>query len=134
MIMNKVFVDSNIILYLMDSDNTKRSIAQQILLSKPYISPQVLTEVGNVCKRRFKFTKSQVLDLWADLLNDCILVPTSSSTFSKAISISKKYDFQIFDSLIVASALDSECVTLYSEDMQHQMLVEKALTIINPFV
>ncbi len=131
--MNKVFIDSNIVLYLMDEDEQKRTIAAQILALRPLISPQVLTETANVCKRRFKYTKEQILNLWADLTNDCFLVPTDVTIFSDAIKLSKQYNFQVFDALIVASALKAGCKTLYSEDMQHKMLVEKSLTIINPF-
>jgi predicted nucleic acid-binding protein len=45
--MNKIFIDSNIILYLMDNDVHKRSISEGILLLNPFISAQVLTEVAN---------------------------------------------------------------------------------------
>jgi predicted nucleic acid-binding protein len=117
----------------MDIDDQKRLIAEQILISKPFISAQVLTEVANVCKRRFKYRKDQLLNLWGDLLTDCILTQTDVATFNKAIALSKQYDFQLFDSLIVASALNTGCSMLYSEDMQHQMVIEKSLTIVNPF-
>ena len=134
MTMNNIFIDSNIILYLLDTDAKKQSIAQEILNHKPFVSPQVLTEVANVCKRRFRYTKTQVLNLWTDLLTDCILIQTSQDTFHKAIALSRQYDFQIFDSLIVASALNAGCDKLYSEDMQHKMIIENRLTIINPFI
>ena len=39
-----------------------------------------------------------------------------------------------WDSLIVATALSSECSILYSEDMQHNQLIENKLRIINPFI
>jgi len=35
--------------------------------------------------------------------------------------------------LIVATALDAGCDTLYSEDMQHGQIIDNRLTIINPF-
>jgi predicted nucleic acid-binding protein len=35
--------------------------------------------------------------------------------------------------MIVASALENNCTTLYSEDMQHQQIIENQLLIINPF-
>ncbi|MBS1533005.1 MAG: PIN domain-containing protein [Bacteroidetes bacterium] len=132
--MNEIFIDSNIILYLLDVDKHKRSIAQDLLLKRPCISAQVLTESANVCKRRFKYTKEQLLNLWSDLLTDCLLVQTDSRTFITAITLSKKYDFQVYDALIVASALNSECGVLYSEDMQHNMLVENKVRIVNPFI
>ena len=45
-----------------------------------------------------------------------------------------RYDFQLFDSIVVASALEAGCNTLYSEDLQHGLVVEKQLKIINPFI
>jgi len=132
--MSKVFIDSNIVLYLLDTDLQKQKIAGEIILSNPTLSAQVLTEVANVCKRKFKYSKDEVLNLWADLLSDCQQIPTNSSTFHKAIQLVNRYKFQLFDALIVASALEANCNTLYSEDMQHQMVVEKQLTIVNPFL
>ncbi|MGB3590011.1 MAG: hypothetical protein WBA23_25925 [Tunicatimonas sp.] len=38
-----------------------------------------------------------------------------------------------FDSIIVAEALEADCTALYSEDMQHNLLVEKQLRILDPF-
>jgi predicted nucleic acid-binding protein len=87
-----------------------------------------------VCKRKFKYTKGQSLSLWSDLLDDCIFVSTNKSTFEKAALLTKRYDFQLFDAIIIASALEMKCDILYSEDMQHEMLVESKLIIINPFI
>jgi predicted nucleic acid-binding protein len=45
-----------------------------------------------------------------------------------------RYDFQLFDSIVVASALEAGCEILYSEDFQHNQLIENRLRIINPFI
>ena len=45
----------------------------------------------------------------------------------------QRYDFQLFDSVIVASVLEAECDILYSEDLHHGLIVEDKLTILNPF-
>jgi predicted nucleic acid-binding protein len=37
------------------------------------------------------------------------------------------------DSLILATALENGCDIVYSEDMQHNHILENRLTIINPF-
>jgi predicted nucleic acid-binding protein len=134
MIMNEVFIDSNIVLYLMDSDIRKRAVAQEILLLKPFINAQVLTEVANVCKRKFGYDKENILNLWNDLITDCHFIETNKATFYNSIELVKKYNFQIFDSLIVASAVEAHCAILYSEDMHHKLVVESKLTIINPFL
>ncbi|MDB4902071.1 MAG: hypothetical protein JWQ63_1352 [Mucilaginibacter sp.] len=118
----------------MDSNSHKKSIAQNLLLLKPFINAQVLTEVANVCKRRFNYSKDDILNLWTDLLSDCNFMQTTRTTFNQAIELTPKYDFQIFDSIIISSALEANCKIFYSEDMQHKMVVESKLTIINPFV
>lgn len=38
------------------------------------------------------------------------------------------------DALIVAAALASDCDVLLSEDMQHGMMVDGRLTIVDPFL
>jgi predicted nucleic acid-binding protein len=43
------------------------------------------------------------------------------------------YGFSFWDSMIVASALDNHCSVLYSEDFQHNQIIEGRLQIINPF-
>jgi predicted nucleic acid-binding protein len=50
-----------------------------------------------------------------------------------ATQIMNKYDLQLFDAIIIASALESGCSILYSEDMNDGQVIEKSLRIINPF-
>ena len=44
----------------------------------------------------------------------------------------ERFDFSIYDGLIVASALEAGCGVLYTEDMQHGQKIEE-LVINNPF-
>ena len=43
------------------------------------------------------------------------------------------YAFSYWDSLVISSALESGCSILYSEDMQNGQVINKKLTIKNPF-
>ena len=131
---NKIFLDSNIILYLFDLDQDKISISQNLIAQNPIINSQILVKVGNVCKRKFGFTKSQVCELWRDLINDCVCEQINEFTMHEAIRLINKYDFQLFDAIIVAGALNAGCDILFSEDMQHNLLVENRLKIMNPFL
>jgi predicted nucleic acid-binding protein len=94
----------------------------------------VLTEVANACKRKFQYNKEATIKPWNFLLTDCNFIQTNKSTFQSGIQLVEKYNFQLYDSLIVASALESGCKILYSEDMHHKLVVEKKLTIIDPFL
>ena len=61
-------------------------------------------------------------------------MPVNQNCLEKAESLIHQYDFQIFDAIIVATALENNYDTLYSEDMQHELIVERKLKIINPFL
>lgn len=63
----------------------------------------------------------------------CQYVPFTQETILLANKLLRKYDFQIFDSFIVASALEHDCKNLYTEDLQHLLMVEDKLRIINPY-
>jgi predicted nucleic acid-binding protein len=46
----------------------------------------------------------------------------------------QRYGLGFYDALIVAAAQFDQCETLYSEDMQHGLVIDGTLTIINPFL
>jgi predicted nucleic acid-binding protein len=58
--------------------------------------------------------------------------PLSIKTHEAAVDLASQYGYQIYDALILAAALDSQCDVLYTEDMQNGQKIG-ALTIRNPF-
>ena len=54
-------------------------------------------------------------------------------TYEIAFNIRQKYNISYWDSLVIASALQSGCDTLYSEDMQDGLILENGLRVVNPF-
>ena len=78
--------------------------------------------------------KSDLLRMCAEWLENCQIQSVSLSTIKLAYHLIQRYDFQLFDSIIVASALEAECDILYSEDLHHGLIVEDKLTILNPFI
>jgi predicted nucleic acid-binding protein len=52
----------------------------------------------------------------------------------QALEINARYGYSYWDSLIIAAALQNNCSILYSEDMQHNHLIEDKLRIINPLI
>ncbi len=51
----------------------------------------------------------------------------------RGVAIAARYGYSIYDSLIVAAAILSECRILYSEDLQDGQ-VNDGISIKNPFV
>jgi len=133
--MNERFaLDTNILIYLESNDIPKRKIAEILLSYDPVIPVQVVLEFINVTRRLRKVPKYQLIFEAYTLFRHCSIAPLEQSTLDLAKTLIDKYDFQIFDSIIIASVLESDCNTLYSEDMQHNMIVHQQLKIINPFI
>lgn len=105
--MSKVAVDTNVLLYFLDiSHSGKRRIAADILLEKPLFNSQSLSEVINVLQRRWKYSKKKVTNTVTNLLEVCEYVSLTETMVRRSSTLVEKYDFQIFDSIIVASALE----------------------------
>jgi predicted nucleic acid-binding protein len=132
--MSNIAVDTNILLYALDDFYPqKQAEAIQIIADSPIFCSQNLSEFINVCLRRWKFPKHKVADLIKMYLQQCVYVPVNEPVMLRALDIMNKYDFQLFDSIIVASALESGCLVLYSEDMNDGQIIDSQLKIINPF-
>ncbi|MEI8204383.1 MAG: PIN domain-containing protein [Bacteroidota bacterium] len=133
-----IFLDSNVCIYLFAKDAKKAEIAFTLMDKSPIISTQVIAEATNVFIKKLKFSKQTAFSSSMFIMNQAAIVNVITPiTIQNAFAISLKNDFSFFDSLIIASALDSNCDILYSEDLQHQQKIsfeKKHITIINPFI
>ena len=130
-----VVLDTNVLIYLHDNSSpNKRAIAKDLLAENPFIPSQVISEYLNVTRRLLQLSKEELLIQASNLLAGCTIIPVLPSTLLFAAALVKRYNFQLFDAVIVAASKESNCAILYSEDMQHGLVVEKSLTIINPFL
>jgi predicted nucleic acid-binding protein len=129
----KTFLDSNILIYLLGTDESKKEKATILLDPRFNISTQVIAENVNVCLKKFKLTKEKAFDHGNFLLSKFNVITIEKSFFPIAFQLSTKYQFSLWDSLIVACALQSDCRLLYSEDMHNGFIVEGKLKIVNPF-
>ena len=133
--MNKFAIDTNILIYAHSQDaEKKQGIARNLIVQSPVVSTQVVSEYINVLKRMMRMPKQEVLNACLSNLKFCDIFKVDVAALQRAEYLIQRYDFQIFDAIIVASALETDCKILYSEDMQHNMKIEKQLTIINPFL
>lgn len=125
---------TNVLIYLHDNSNQdKRTIAQNLLADNPQISSQVVSEYLNTTRRLLNLSKEELLRQTSGLFSGCTIMPVLPQTLLFAANLVKKYQFQLFDAIIVAAAVEGNCNILYSEDMHHGLVVDKNLTIINPF-
>jgi len=130
----KCFADTNVVLYIIGSDPDKTSIARDILSTHPVISTQVVNEAVNVCTRKLDFTREKAYAFADKVMCLTEVLPVDEITVRKSAEIAIRYQLSNWDALIVAAALLSGCVTLYTEDMQHGQIFEDQLKVINPFI
>ncbi len=128
-----VFFDSNVLLYLTSGDASKASRAEQLLLAGGVVSVQVLNEVAEVSRRRFRMDWPEVDELLLAIRSACTVWPLSAETHESGIRIAQRFGFGVYDSMIVAAAIEANCTTLFSEDMHHGQRIERT-TLRNPFV
>lgn len=131
--LERIFLDSNILVYLVGQDELKGEKVRHILKPEMIISTQVIIENVNACLKKLKLTKDSSFAHGQMLQSNFKVVTITTDIISLSFFLSKKYQLSLWDSLIVATALHNKCDTLYSEDMQNGLVIEQALTIKNPF-
>lgn len=130
---SKVFIDTNVLLYLLSEDVEKAGRSEGILLAGGMISVQVLNEMANVTRRKLDMAWSEVNELLSLVRSLCIVEPLTLETHERGIDIAKRYKVSVYDAMILAAGLIGGCDLLYSEDMQDGLLIENQLLIRNPF-
>jgi predicted nucleic acid-binding protein len=104
--MTKTALDTNIVIFSHGSDVPgKQVMARRLLNSAPVISSQVISEYLNVMRRLFKMNKKVLMSMCSLWLENCHVQPVVFSTIDLARRLIDKYNFQMFDGIVVASAL-----------------------------
>jgi predicted nucleic acid-binding protein len=127
------FLDSNILLYLASSDGAKADRAEQLLRDGGTVSVQVLNEVANVAVRKMRLSWPDTHDFIARIRDLLAVVPLTEQIHESGLRLAERYRFAIHDGMIVAAALEAGCDVPLSEDLQHGLMVDGRLKIINPF-
>jgi predicted nucleic acid-binding protein len=130
----KDFFDTNVLIYAMAKNDPRASKADALLASGGMVSIQSLNEFVSVARRKLGMSWKEVKE-FVDVI--CVLcpdpVPISLDTHKGALAIAEKYGYSIYDALIACAALEAGCKTLYSEDLQDGQIINRQLTIRNPF-
>ncbi len=131
---DKRFFDTNIVLYAFSNDEIRSHTAETLLADGGEISVLTLNEFVYVARRKLGRTWEEIgraLVVLRTLLPEPVAI--TIDTHDRALRIAERYGYAIFDSLIVAAALEAGAKTLYSEDMQDGQEIEN-LVIRNPFL
>jgi predicted nucleic acid-binding protein len=128
------FFDTNVLIYAVGKNDPRASRAEALLAGGGIVSIQSLNEFVSVARRKLGMPWKEVkemLDIISVLCPDP--VPISLDTHRGAVAIAEKYGYSIYDTLIASAALEAGCKTLYSEDLQDGQIINRQLTIRNPF-
>jgi len=127
------FFDTNVVLYLLSADPAKADRAEELLAIGGTISVQVLNEFAAVASRKLHMSWIEIREVLAQVRAVCTVEPVTIETHERALRLAERYGISIYDALIVSAALLANCKTLHSEDMQDGQVIERQLTIRNPF-
>ncbi|MGE0500926.1 MAG: PIN domain-containing protein [Rhizobiaceae bacterium] len=127
------FLDTNVIIYAF-TDDPRRETAEILLATGGVISVQVLNEFANAARRKLGMDWAEVRDALSAIRTLCpSVIGLDVDVHEKGMALGERYGLSVYDSLIVAAALQGGCKTLLTEDLQDGLVVERRLTVHNPF-
>lgn len=127
-------LDTNVAIYAFDDASPKAPTARSVLANVEFISVQLLNEFANVVARKQQRS-------WADVswgvarLREAVPHVRAIGVLDnwEALRIADRYHLSFYDSLMLAVALAGGARTIYSEDLQHELVIDGTLRIVDPF-
>jgi predicted nucleic acid-binding protein len=131
---DKAFFDTNVLVYVVGHRDDRTASAEALVAGGGVVSVQVLNELAAVAHRKLGMTWDEIGEALTAIRVLCPSpVPLTVETHEAGLRIAAQYRFHIYDALVTAAALEAECTTLYSEDLQDGRIIDGRLTIKNPF-
>ena len=130
------FVDSNVWLYALIAaqEPAKSAVAKQIISSPRFVSVQVVNEVCVNLLKKAQRSEDELAAVIRAFHSQHHVVEVTEDVLLRAVELRKSGSFSFWDSLILAAALSAGATVLYTEDMQHGLIVDGTLLIVNPFL
>lgn len=131
------FIDTNIWLYAcITGDNlNKGDVANRLIRNQsPILSTQVINEVCVNLIKKARFGEDRIRLLIDAFYKKYPVVEPDCAVLREASLLRERYKLSFWDGLIVATARLAGVTVLYSEDMQHGLVLDGTLRIVNPFV
>lgn len=130
-----ITLDTNVAIYAFGDDDTRRGAALATLAECSFVSVQVLNEFAHAMRRKHKLSFVEVIAL-LDELREVVrdVQPIDAEANRLALRIAERYRLSFYDALLLAVAMAAGAETIYSEDMQHGLVIDGRLRIANPFL
>ncbi len=133
---DRVFLDTNLLIYYYSEDEAEKGLmVRNLILSKEVvISTQIINEFSYIMLRKFKKKPDLIRAIIEEWRNKFEIEDLTPGLSIEALSLHKKYKFSFWDSLVIAAAIKSNCTTLFTEDLQHEQVINNQLKVCNPFI
>jgi predicted nucleic acid-binding protein len=129
----KAFLDTNVLVYAFGLDDARKPVAEKLIVEGGTVGIQTLNEFVNVERNKLKQPWHTVLDRLRIIERLCPPpIPLTAAIHDLGLRVSQAFGYHLYDSLMLAAALEASCTIFYSEDMQDGQTIEN-LTIRNPF-
>jgi len=129
----RAFLDTNILVYAFSLNDSRKRVAENLIVRGGTVGIQTLNEFVNVERNKLGESWRTVL-YWLRIIEKLCPppIPITPATHNLGLRIAQASGYHIYDSLMLAAALDASCTIFYSEDMHDGQAIEN-LTIRNPF-
>ncbi len=127
------FFDTNVLVYIASEDSAKADRAERIIAGGGAISVRVLNELANIARRKMRMSWRDIHAFLSTLRGLLTVHPVTIETHETGLTLAERYNLSTYDAMIAASALHAKCDTLWSEDMQHGLMLGENIRVLNPF-
>jgi len=127
------FFDTNVVVYLASGEPTKADRAESIIADGGTISVQVLNEITNVARRKMRMSWQETHAFLSMIRGLLPVEPVTIETHETGLAVAERYGLSPFNAMIAASALLADCDTLWSEDIQDDLVIDGRLRVADPF-
>ncbi|MDE2465943.1 MAG: PIN domain-containing protein [Alphaproteobacteria bacterium] len=127
------FIDTNVLVYMVSGDPVKADRAEKAVAAGGTISVRVLNELANVARRKMRLSWPETHDLLGAVRALLQVQPNTVETHQTGLALAERYGLSVYDAMIAAAALHTDCDTLWSNDMQDGLVIDGRLRVINPF-
>jgi predicted nucleic acid-binding protein len=133
----RVFVDTNVLTYLFDYSETKKQAqAERRLRAETreiFVSTQVLQELYvSLTKGRKPIATPEVAERAVREASRYSVVHVDAALIFAGIEASRKHRISFWDAVIVRAAVQADCETLLSEDLNAGQIID-GVRVDNPF-
>jgi predicted nucleic acid-binding protein len=117
--------NTNLLVYYYSEDEPEKSaIVENILKSNDIvISAQIINEFSYVMIRKFRKEPELILEIIEEWRKEFDIKDLTPALSIESLNIHKRYRFSFWDSLVIATAIESNCGILFTEDLHHNQII-----------